>query len=207
MPVEEVVQNPAHQRVEDSVADGEVAGEEKRGQDHHHRRAVDLLLARPRHPLHLDPNVEEVIAGPFPEAFLYRQLFSHSRFPPSVPVSALTWRPRSASAASAAAATLAAPAADHLILAGAAGFEPARPVLETGSLPLNLRPSKNPGESQRRDESASPARRPALVTSFPCAPCGAGKPCRTSSAPAGPGASACCGWSSSCDSCNRCTAW
>src|SRR5712692_6079310 len=85
MPVKEVVQNPAYRHVEDSVADGEKAGEEERGQDHHHRRAVDLLLARPRHPLHLDANVEEVIARAFPNPFLYRQLFSHSRLPPSVP--------------------------------------------------------------------------------------------------------------------------
>src|SRR4051812_24607413 len=94
-------------------------------------------------------------------------------------------------------------------LAGAEGFEPPSPVLETGSLTVELTPlHENPLQAlaiailSHRQGSGADCR---SLISFPYVTCASGKCYRTCSAQCAPWSSSCSWWSNSSGSYNRCT--
>ena len=115
--MQEIPQYPGNALRKYLIANPEIEAEKKGGDKHHDRRAVNFLLARPGHALHLRPNVGNILPNLNPRIFFNTDLLAHGFLCiPTAPTPVLG------------------------ALAGAEGFEPPRPVLETGSLAVELTP-------------------------------------------------------------------
>src|SRR5438876_9142813 len=62
----------------DLVASVEIDRKEERGEDHHHGGAIHFLLRGPRHALHLDSDVRDVVANALQGILTNCQFIGHS---------------------------------------------------------------------------------------------------------------------------------